>query len=173
MARKALAKSRRTDAERASEHCLVHSFGCVVTRRMKRPAGGGASLSTDGKKQWQGWGGKVDIFHCDVVGKHRDGSHVYAQVTCGQVEAVRQRRRKLETVPWHETDIVLVLQMVETPDPVNQSRKVYHFRVHHFFEGKWSVDDEAIRIERDWFKAMDVDALPDWRESKSKPPALF
>lgn len=128
---------------------------------MRRPAGGGAQTSADGSKQWQGWGGKVDIFHSDTVGKRSDGSHVYTQVTCGQVESVRQRRRKLESIPWHVSDTVLVLQMVETPDPVYRSRKVYSFRVHHLLGGKWSVASSAITIPRAWFKAMKEADVPD------------
>lgn len=169
-----IAKGRRSDAERAAEHCLVHAYGCVVTRRMKRPAGGGAQSSPDGTKQWQAWGGKVDIFHCDVVGKRPDGSHVYAQVTCGKVEAVRQRRRKLETVPWHDSDDVFVFQMVESAAGGN--RKDFHFRIHVYsgFKGDWAVADGMIPIPRKWFKALRDDELPEWTGAeKPLPPGLF
>ena len=169
----ALAKGRRTDAERAAEHCLVREFGCVICRRMKRPAGGGAQSSPDGTKQYQAWGGKVDIFHCDVVGKRADGSHVYTQATCGQVEAVRQRRRKLETIPWHESDTVLVLQLVETPDPAHRSRLMYHFRVHEYGGGKWKVANEAISVPRVWFKALREEDLPKPGPPKPEGPSLF
>lgn len=170
----AIGKGRRSDAERAAEHCLVHSFGCVATRRMRRPAGGGAQSSPDGSRTWQAWGGKVDIFGCDVVGKRPDGSHVYAQVTCGKVEAVRQRRRKLEKIPWHESDEAMVLQMIESDAGGN--RKDFHFKVHMYsgWQGEWAVRDDQILIPRRWFKALREEDLPEWSpEKRPEEPGLF
>ena len=90
------AKSKRPEAERAGEHYLREVEGCVATVRAVRT-------------MYQ----RQDLFASDIVGKQPDGSHVYAQVTAGQSEAVRTRRRKLDAIPWHESDTVLLLQLVQ------------------------------------------------------------
>lgn len=83
---------------------------------------------------------------------------VYAQTTAGRNEAVRQRRRKLDIIPWHGSDTVLLLQLTQTPDPANQRRKLWFFRVHRykirpFGESEWVVDEHAFPVPREWFKA--------------------
>jgi hypothetical protein len=116
------------------------SIGCVVTRKAIRT-------------QWQ----SVDYFCSDVVGKKVDGSHVYIQVTAGQAEAVRQRRRKLEDIPWHNTDTVLLLQLVQTPDPANGKKTLWFFRVHGYkiylsrVNRVWQTDDQAVPVPKEWF----------------------
>lgn len=133
-----VAKSKRAPAERAAEHYLRDVIGCVVTIRAVRT-------------QWQ----RTDIFASDVVGKLSDGSHVYAQVTAGQAEAVRTRRRKLDAIPWHLSDRVILLQLVETKDPANKRRKWFHFRIHRLTPDGWKVDAEAVRVPVEWFRACD------------------
>ena len=138
---KTIAKKHRATAERAAEHYLVHNLDCVAVRRAIRT-------------QWQ----SVDFFASDVVGKRKDGSHIYAQVTAGKNETVRRRRRKLDAFPWHTSDTVLLLQFVETPDPANARRKLFFFRVHsRNDDGEWSVDDVAQPIAKDWLMAMKVE----------------
>lgn len=130
------AKSLRSAAERACEWYARDLLSCVITRR---------AVQT----RFQ----SVDFFAADCVGKRSDGSHVYIQATAGQYEAVRTRRRKLEAVPWHESDTVLLLQLVQTEDPANARRKKYFFRVHRLINGDWSVQEDAHEIPREWFKA--------------------
>jgi hypothetical protein len=140
-----IAKSRRPQAERAGEHYLREVCGCVVTQRAMRT-------------KWA----RVDLYASDVTGKRPDGSCVYAQVTAGQSEALRVRRRKLEAIPWHASETVLVLQLTSTEDPANRRRKFWWFRVHryhHFLDmtdcelGYWTVDDRAESVPKEWFKA--------------------
>ena len=134
-----VAKSKRPEAERAGEWYLREVCGCVVTRRAVRT-------------KWQ----SVDFFASDVMGKRLNGRTFYAQVTAGKVEAVRSRRRKLEAVPWHPSDRVMVLQLVFTPNPAHARRKLWFFRVHNYNHGltpEWLVDDEAASVPKTWFRA--------------------
>lgn len=133
---KPIARTRRPQAERAAEHWLRHVCGCVVTRRAVRT-------------QWQ----KVDFWGADVVGKTAVGEHRYAQATAGQASAVTARRRKLEKIPWHSTDRIFVLQLIQTPDPANRRRQLWHFRVHEFREQQWLTWSEATLVPRSWFRA--------------------
>ena len=134
------AKSKRNDAERAAVNFAHKHLGCVVTRRAVRT-------------QWQ----KVDFFAADVVGKYDDGSHVYIQATAGQHSAVTARRRKLEKYPWHSTDTVLLLQLVQTEDPANARKKLWFFRVHEYvldgYSRAWETYEDAVPIPKEWFKA--------------------
>lgn len=132
------AKGKRAESERASEWYLHEVEKCTHTVRAIRT-------------KWQ----RVDFYACDVMGKRSDGTSVYAQITAGQVEAVRRRRRKLDKIPWHPTDTVLLLQLVHTQDPANARRKLYFYRVHRLNLGnkEWSVDSQAQPIAKDWFTA--------------------
>ena len=136
---KSNARSKRGDAERAAEWYAREVYNCIVTRRAIRT-------------QWQA----VDFFGCDVVGKKPDGTHIYIQATAGQDSAVTARRRKLEKIPWHETDTIEILQLVQTENPANARRKLWFFRVHNY-DGEWHTKDEAISIPKVWFKK--------WKES--------
>lgn len=144
-------KTKRADAERAAEWYARERLECVLTRRAVRT-------------KWQ----SVDFFAADVVGKRQDGSHVYIQATAGQSESLRVRRRKLERVPWHESDAVLVLQLTWTPDPANARRRKWWFRVHHFTHDEdprgWCVSDEAIPVPQLWFTAWTADKALKQRE---------
>lgn len=132
-----LAKTKRAEAERAAEWYLHERCGCVLTRRAVR-------------SQFH----KVDFWAADVVGKRPDGSHVYAQATAGGSEALRRRRRKLERVPWHGSDFVMVLQLTETQDPANRRRKQWWFRVHVYeHRGKVWQNVVAHRVDKGWFRA--------------------
>ena len=148
MARNTIAKKHRADAERAAEHYLHEHYGCTHTVRAVRT-------------QWQ----RQDLFASDVIGKGGDGDMVFAQVTCGREEAVRTRRRKLEAIPWHPDDRVLVLQLVERPNPANARRKDFYFRVHKYMHRHdhcststiikplWVVGEGAVPVPRAWFRA--------------------
>ena len=129
-------KSKRGDAERATVWYARKILKCVYTRRAVRT-------------QWQ----TVDFFGSDIVGKRSDGSHVYIQTTAGQDSAVTARRRKLEKIPWHESDTVQLVQLRQTEDPANARRKLWFFRVHIYEDGVWSTSEDAVVIPREWFKA--------------------
>jgi len=131
-------KSKRPEAERASEWYLHEIEGCVVTCR---------AIRTKFQRQ--------DLFASDVIGKKQNGRCVYAQATAGRDEAVRQRRRKLDNIPWTTTDTVLLLQLTHTPDPANQRRKLWFFRVHRLDTTNmvWVVDDKAFPVPKIWFKS--------------------
>ena len=131
---------KRREAEVASEWYGRETLGCVATRRTVK-----AKFN------------KVDFFAADMVGKRKDGSHVYIQVTAGQADKVRIRRRKLEKYPWHKTDTVQIVRLIQTIDPANARRKLWFFRVHAYdlVNGKrqWSTEEQAVRIPSEWFKA--------------------
>lgn len=150
MALKQNSKTKRVDAEKAGEHYCREKLGCIHTRRPVRT-------------QFQ----SIDFFAADVVGKRQDGSHCYVQVTAGQAGRVRERRRKLEAYPWHVSDIVQLLQLVQTPDPADARRTKFFFRIHEYrlvqrssmpqidsvLEREWATKDVAIDIPKEWFKA--------------------
>jgi hypothetical protein len=140
------AASKRPEAERAGEHYAREVMGCVLTRRALRTKYA-----------------KVDFFASDVVGKRPNGTHVYLQVTAGQDSAVTARRRKLEAIPWHPTDTVQLLQLVQTPDPANGRRTLWFFRVHEYGSKwlktniktiTWRTYSQAVPVPRVWFKAF-------------------
>lgn len=138
-----IAKSKRPEAERAGEWFLREKMGCVVTRRALRTKFA-----------------KVDFYAADIIGKREDGSCVYAQVTAGGSEALRVRRRKLEKVPWHWSEDVLLLQMQEKE--FSGRGKKWEFRVHVLLRGdepnnplrtQWEVQSVE-EIDKKWFKAF-------------------
>lgn len=144
------AKERRRQAEVAGEAYFREILNCHEWHRAMR---------TRFARQ--------DFYASDVMGR-TDAENWFAQVTVGQVEAVRQRRRKLERTPqgrlrsWKATDRVLVLQLVERPSPVNASILEFFFRVHEYIHPKragqpedvgWKVWPEAVAVPREWFKA--------------------
>jgi len=131
-------KTKRGEAERAGEWFLHEIEGCVETVRAIRT-------------KWQ----RQDLFASDVVGKKKNGAHVYAQVTAGQDGAVRVRRRKLDKIPWHPSDKVFLLQLVHTANPANARSKLWFFRVHRMNTAMltWKVDDVAQDVPKLWFKA--------------------
>jgi len=132
-----IAKSKRSEAERAGEWYLRERCGCVMTRKAVRT-------------KWQ----SQDFFGSDIMGKRPGGACVYAQVTAGGNEALRVRRRKLEAVPWHPSERVMVLQLTSTPDPARASRKLWWFRVHYYNHrrGVWGAV-WATPVDKAWFKA--------------------
>ena len=93
------------------------------------------------------------------MGKTEAGMNYYAQVTAGQVEAVRTRRRKLEKIPWNSFEEVLLLQLVVQPNPANARKQDYYFRVHRLDTQNlmWSVDDEACPVPAMWFKKLRIE----------------
>ena len=133
-----LAKARRSDAERAAEWTLRVNCACLVTRRALRTKFA-----------------KVDFYSSDVIGKRRDGSCVYAQATAGGSECARTRRRKLEAVPWHPSERVLLLQLVERPPLPGERGKAWAFMVHEYY-----ADDLALPYDRTWHNSCAVWPVP-------------
>jgi hypothetical protein len=75
---------------------------------------------------------------------------VYAQVTTGGYEAIRQRKRKLEKIPWNECETVWILAMERRKD----GRTYIYWFVKHIYTkltDGW-IDDDTIPIPREWFK---------------------
>ena len=143
-------KTKRVDAEKACEHYARVVLDCVCTRRPVRT-------------QFQ----SIDFFGADVVGKRRDGSHVYIQVTTGQANAARVRRRKLEAYPWHPSDAVYLLQLCrdDSQRPIR-----WFFNIHRYViediasalteecpDRVWRNSDEQMDVPRIWFKAYKED----------------
>lgn len=143
-------KQDRRLAEVAAEHFL-RSRGCTVTVRAVRT-------------QWQ----RQDLLAGDCLGKDvRGGLHV-VQATAGQDSAVTARRRKLEAIPWADSDFVAVVQLRKMKDPANARRLLRFFRVcefsivpHKFVARpwgdqpirEWKVWDEAVPVPPEWLKA--------------------
>ena len=140
---KLIAKSKRPEAEKAAEWYAVKVENCIMIRRAIRT-------------QWQ----KVDFFGSDVVGKRKDGTHVYIQVTAGQHSAVTARRRKLEKVPWHESDTVILLRLVETQDPFRKKRKLWWFKV-CMYEIRGQILSSSIPV-RGWHWEDDISVPSTW-----------
>lgn len=143
MARRKVSKTNRRKAEVASEHYLYHICKCDP-HQIRRAV----------HTQWQ----KIDFWFSDVMGRTPKGRCFYAQVTAGQAEAVRQRRRKLEKISWNAFDNVMVLQMVEQPNPANHRKKDFYFRIHRLdhINLVWSVDEIAFPIPREWFNKLRI-----------------
>ena len=151
-------KAKRGDCERAATHYAVVNHSCVITRRAIRT-------------QFQ----SVDFFASDVVGKKADGSHVYIQATAGQASSVSTRRKKLEKIPWHPSDIVELVQLVQTENPANARQTLWFFRVHVYqriagpemdstvpypwkeyiflTKRQWKTLETAVPVPKEWFKA--------------------
>lgn len=132
-----IAKSLRQKAERAAEWALREIFRCVETRRCLRTKFA-----------------KVDFFGTDVVGIDPSGMKYWIQVTTGGDEAIRQRRRKLEAVPWRKTsDVVEVWRMKESG--TQGRRKAWVFVRHSFCVPTrlWKSGNNQIPITTEWFKA--------------------
>ena len=149
MARNKVAKSNRPLAEKAAEHYLHEVCGCDPEQIRKAV-----------RTMWQ----RVDFWAADVMGRLpvESGHHVfYAQVTAGQNEAVRVRRRKLEKINWNILELVMVLQLVEQPDPAHARRKNFYFRVHRLdhVNMTWTVDDQACPVPRAWFKKLRIEEV--------------
>ena len=137
-------KHLRAKAERAAVWYCREVLGCVAHRKAVRT-------------KWQA----VDFFGADIVAKDEEGIHFYIQVTTGSHSSVTKRRRKLESVPWHPTDRVMLLQLVQLPDPANAKRKKQYFRIHNLVRTSenpvlrkhWITDSRAFEIPRNWFTA--------------------
>jgi hypothetical protein len=146
-----VAKSKRNEAERASEWAL-HDMGFTHTRRALR-------LPYN----------KTDLFGCDVLGMAPTGQKAYVQVTAGQSSAMSKRRRKLERYPWAVDDYVAIWQLKEVPGKGN--RKLWSFRVNVYQfdeetgERKWLDMDHEIPIKSEWFKAMPKEETGGYEES--------
>jgi len=154
MGRPKVAKSRRPQAERAGEHFLCVNCQCLL-HTIRRAV----------RTQWQA----VDFWAADIMGKTEKGFNFYAQVTAGQVEAVRTRRRKLEKIPWNCLEKVLLLQLVEQQNPANARRKDYFFRIHRLDTKNliWSVDDEACPVPRLWFTKLNKEQEKNFKPAGS------
>ena len=147
-------KGKKSGAERASEWYARDVHGCVVAQRAVRT-------------KFQ----KVDFFACDCVGKTSDGSHVYLQVTAGNDTQVTKRRRKIEEIPWHTSDHVLILQLAYLVDPSHKGRKLWWFIEHVYSlvsfannepsgnDRKWKTRKPPFSIPKHWFSV--------WNEKRS------
>lgn len=132
-----MAKADQSNAERAAEW-WAREQGCVLTRRALRTKFA-----------------KVDFFASDIMGKRADGSMVFIQVTAAVGSGnVTARRRKLEAVPWAQTDSVFLLHFRREPDPANRRKLKYYFRVHEYGNAGWLVWDEAVDVPQEWFKPV-------------------
>lgn len=143
--RRKVAKSNRPLAEKAAEHYLYEVCGCDP-----------AQIRRAVRTQWQA----VDFFGCDVMGRRKDGLVFFAQVTAGQNEAVRVRRRKLEKISWNHLERIMVLQLVEQFDPANARKKIFYFRVHRLVNHvtmAWEVDEQAVQVPKTWFVKLRAD----------------
>lgn len=107
---------------------------------------------------------RVDFFGADVIAKS-DTATNWCQVTTAQrTESVRRRRRKLEKIPWLQSDCVWLFELEMRPNPVRRSRIDYFFRVHQYvvwtapLDGTapgtrhWEVRDEAIPVTREMLR---------------------
>jgi len=133
---KSISKKYYSAAERAAEWYAIKVCKCVITRKAIRT-------------QWQ----KVDFFNSDVVGKMKNGRHVYIQVTTGKDAAISIRRKKLTQIPWHSSDIVLLLQLKEYQDPENGRKKLWYFKLFYYHGNprQWKVKNELYPIKKIWF----------------------
>ena len=136
-----LAKVNRQNAERASEHFLYHVYHCEPSQIIR-------AVKTRYQRQ--------DLWAADTAGRTKRSEVFYAQVTAGGSEALRQRRRKLEKICWRPDETVLVLQLVERPDPANARKKQFYFRIHRLdtVNNMWTVDDRACFVPRAWFRKL-------------------
>lgn len=135
-----MSKADPKNAERAAEHFAVKVLGCVKTVR---------AIQTQFQRQ--------DLFASDVVGKKETGEHVYLQVTTGQYEAIRQRRKKLEKIPWHSTDTVAVLQLRKYSIG---AKLTYAFHIYEYCfvpdlnTHVWREGANDQIVDKSWFKAL-------------------
>jgi len=135
-------KVKRNEAERAAQWYAHIIHRCVISRKAIRT-------------QFQ----SVDFFASDIVGKKNTGEHVYIQATAGQASAVSTRRKKLEAIPWHPSDTVELVQLVQTPDPANARKTLWFFRVHEYIHGSWEgrqwwTRHNAVPVPAEWFKSF-------------------
>jgi hypothetical protein len=129
-------KSKRSPAERAAEWVLAEMYGCRYLRRAIR-------------SQYQ----KVDFWGSDVMGRTESGMVFYAQVTTGGPEAVRQRRRKLEQIPWneHERPMLFVLHAAKDGRQVN-----YYFEIQHLVSPDMAwITESPVDIKDEWWSKYD------------------
>lgn len=89
----------------------------------------------------------TDIFGSDIVGKDSKGRTFYIQVTTGGPQAVRTRKKKMESIPWGEHDRVLLF--------------VYPKGVGSLFWPKvfvWSkLMDAEGNVHREWLETKELD----------------
>ncbi len=124
------------EAEVACENYWV-AQGAVRTRRPVRT-------------KWQ----KQDYLGADVLAVMPDGGKTWSQVTTSQNRGhIRERRRKLEEVPWAATDRVFVFELEERPNIVNRRTTDRFFRVHEYRQslvqmnlGTWEIWPEPVPI---------------------------
>ena len=133
--------TKRKDAEKATVWFAYKKLGAV--RHVK-------SIQT----QYQ----RVDIFSTDVASKDKTGAVTYIQTTAGKDQAVFARRKKLEKVPWHESERVLLAQLKQRQQIVNARKKEWFFKIWEYKlnndgNREWVLWDEPISVPKEWFKA--------------------
>lgn len=140
-----MSKADPKNAERAAEHFAVKILGCIKTVR---------AVQTQFQRQ--------DMFGSDVIGKNKYGMSHYIQVTTGGKSAVQQRKKKMESYPWHSSDRVYVLQMLK----FKSKSLIYKFKVLEYWPNEtvprewvdWAAFGTApndVKIDKSWFKAIE------------------
>lgn len=98
---------------------------------------------------------KVDMFACDIMAKSANETF-FVQVTTGGYEAVRVRKKKLEAIPWLDTDKVFMFQLIDTGTRIGRS-KVWVFNRWQLCKHLGWVEREQIRIDNSDFKHRKAD----------------
>ena len=135
------AKNKRKDAEKAVVWMAYEMFNAIEYVK---------SIQT----KWQ----RVDIFSADVASKDKDGKVTYIQVTAGQDSAISVRKKKLEKIPWHYSERVLLVQLKQRQEVINARRKEWFFKVWEFMPDvgghrNWELWTDPVNIPRKWFKS--------------------
>ena len=126
-----MSKRLPKQAEIAAERWLIENYKCVITHR---------AIKTKFARQ--------DLFGGDVIGKDKEGRLYVVQVTTGGHSAVSKRKKKLEEIPWIETDRVFLLRMI-----VNKKSRPYEylFDVRELKDGRWNKLGQQ-KIPNSWLK---------------------
>ena len=61
-------------------------------------------------------------------------------------------------IPWQKSDIVQVVQLIQTENPANSRRKLWFFRIHEYvldeITRSWETYENAEPIPKEWFKTI-------------------
>ena len=135
-----MTKQDQQNAEKAIEWYLYEICGCPI-HQIRRAI----------RTKYQ----KVDFFGCDAMGMDHNGTKIFIQVTTGEYEAVRQRKRKLEKFTWHKYDNINVFQMIKKKSGRTFD---YYFIIwdYEVSAGEW-FEEQSIAIPKKWFKKLRID----------------
>lgn len=139
MKREPLPKNYHAEAEIAAVHYAKEVEHCYVTRKASRA-------------RFQ----EVDFFAADVMGKRKDGSVVYIQVTCGNKQLVKERMHKLEKHVWNDHEDVIILQLNRKKEG---RRFRYYFTIWRYLimdeVRSWTNYYEGYDVPKEWFKSKE------------------